>query len=368
MAGLPRADLPTPALLLDLAALEHNIAEMASWTSANNVAIRPHAKIHKCPDISRRQLAAGAIGLTTATVYEAEAMLAAGPAEILIANEVVGPFNVRRLAEVARRATVIVAMDDAGNARQVSAAMAAADAEVGVLVDVNVGMQRCGVRSPAEAAALAGEIAMLPGLRLRGAMGYEGHVVLEKDRGVRAARANEAMDVLAAAVAAMEHAGHEIEIVSAGGTNTYDMTSLHSVVTELQAGTYALMDTGYAPFAPRFRPALSVASRVLSHQAGTLVVDCGTKAVAADLFPPGVAPSVGVVREVHEEHMLIDAAAGSALKPGDLVEVTVGYTGGTVNLHDGFYIINGGGLTDVWPILARGPGRRPAINSHGVIT
>jgi D-serine deaminase-like pyridoxal phosphate-dependent protein len=367
MAHIPRADLPTPALLLDLRALERNIAAMAAWTSEHGVAIRPHAKVHKCPEIARRQLAAGAIGLTTATVYEAEAMLAVAPPEILIANEVAGAEHLRRLVEVARRTALIVAVDDAENARQISAAAMAAGVEVGILVDIDVGMGRCGVRSVPEAVALAKDAGAMRGLRLRGVMGYEGHVVLEPDPAVRAAKAAIAMDLLAEAATAIARAGHDVEIVSAGGTNTHDMTGLHESVTELQAGTYAVMDTGYAPLAPRFTPVLSVAARVLSHQGATIVLDCGTKAVAVDVSPPGVAPGVGVVREVHEEHLLLDAPAGLPLRPGDLVEIAVGYTGGTVNLHDGYYIVHGDDVVDVWPIVARGPGRVPAVSPDGGI-
>jgi D-serine deaminase-like pyridoxal phosphate-dependent protein len=338
---------------------------MASWTAANGVAIRPHAKVHKSLEIARRQLTAGAIGLTVATVYEAEAMLEAGPGEVLIANEVVGTDHLRRLTDVARRTTLVVAVDDEDNARQLSASAQAGGVEIGLLVDVDVGMGRCGVRSAAEAVRLADAIGALPGLCLRGVMGYEGHVVLEPDPAVRAARAKAAMDLLATAVAAIENAGHDVEIVSAGGTNTHDMTGMHEVVTELQAGTYAVMDTGYAPLAPRFEPALSVLARVLSRNGRTAVLDCGTKAVAVEVSPPSVAATVGSVREVHEEHLLITTAEGCTLRPGDPVEVAVGYTGGTVNLHDGYYVVDGDEVVDVWRIVARGTGRIPARPADG---
>jgi D-serine deaminase-like pyridoxal phosphate-dependent protein len=361
-----RQDLPSPALLLDIAALERNVAAMAKWSAAHNVGVRPHTKVHKCVEIARRQLAAGAVGLTAATVYEAEAMLAASPPEVLIANEVVGKDHLRRLAGAARATSLIVAMDDAGNAREVSAAAQAAGAVIGVLVDVDVGMGRCGVRSASEAVALADEVRGLPNLRLRGVMGYEGHVVLERDPQVRAQRAQAAMDVLATAVRAIEAAGHEVEIVSAGGTNTHDMTGLHEVVTELQAGTYAVMDTGYAALVPRFEPVLSVQARVLSWKTDTAVLDCGTKAIAVDVTPPTVPPSVGTVREVHEEHLIARPAPGAALRLGEPVKIAVGYAGGTVNLHDAYYAVDGDDLVGVWPIVARGPGRTPVVVGEAV--
>jgi len=365
---LTRADIPSPALLLDLRALEHNIAAMATWAAAHDVAVRPHAKVHKCPEIARRQLAAGAVGLTVATVYEAEAMLDASPAEVLIANEVVGDDHLRRLAKVAGRTSLIVAVDDPRGAQSISAAADASSVEVGMLVDVDVGMGRCGVRSVPEAVSLAAEIRALPNVRLRGVMGYEGHVVLERDPDVRAARARAAIDTLALAVRAIENAGHEVEIVSAGGTTTHDMTGLHELVTELQAGTYAVMDSGYAQLAPRFDPVLFVLARVLSRKDRTAVVDCGTKAVAVDVTPPSVPAATGAVREVHEEHMILDLAEESSLGPGDPLEISVGYTGGTVNLHDGYYVVDGKQLVDVWPIVARGSGRRPAISDEKDVT
>ena len=361
-----RRDLPSPALLLDLAAFEHNIAAMAKWAADHQVRLRPHTKVHKCVEIARRQLAAGAVGLTAATVYEAEAMLAASPPEVLIANEVVGEDHLRRLVSAARSTSMLVAVDDAGNAQQLSAAAEAAGVDIGVLVDVNVGMGRCGVRSAPAAVALAAEVGSLPGLRLRGVMGYEGHVVLEPDPQVRAQRARAAMDLLTAAARAAGDAGHQVEIVSAGGTNTHDMTGLHGAVTELQAGTYAVMDTGYAALAPRFEPVISVQARVLSCQAGTAVLDCGTKAIAVDVTPPSLPPSVGTVREVHEEHLIFDPAPGAALRVGEPVRIAVGYAGGTVNLHDGYYVVDGDDLVGVWPIVARGPGRTPAIVGEAV--
>lgn len=361
-----RQDIPSPALLLDLAACEHNIAAMAKWAAGHQVGVRPHTKVHKCVEIARRQLAAGAVGLTAATVYEAEAMLAASPPEILIANEVVGADHLRRLAAVAASTSLIVAVDDAGNARQLSAAAAAAGAGIGVVVEVDVGMGRCGVRSVPDAVALAAEVRGLPGLRLRGVVGYEGHVVLEPDPEVRAQRAGAAMDLLAAAARAIEDAGHQVEIVSGGGTNTYDMTGVHAAVTELQVGTYAVMDTGYAALAPRFAPVLSVQARVLSRQGDTAVLDCGTKAISLDVTPPSLPPSVGTVREVHEEHLIFDTAPGADLRLGEPVRIAVGYAGGTVNLHDAYYVVDGDELAGVWPIVARGPGRTPAIVGEAV--
>lgn len=358
LVGQRLDEIPTPSLVVDREAVIGNVAAMADW-AAGTVDIRPHVKTHKSVEIARLQLAHGARGLSAATVAEADAMLAAGPDEILLANEIVGPRRIRALTEIARRCRVIVAVDDAANAGELSRATVAAGVEVDVLVDVDVGMHRCGVRTVEQALSVARAAASLPGLRVRGVMGYEGHVVLISDHAERAAAARAAMDMLAQYVQALEHAGFGIEIVSAGGTNTHDMTGTHAVVTELQVGTYAVMDVGYHPFAPRFRPALSVASTVISRSEHTAVLDCGTKTVSVDVTPPSIAAQLGTVREVHEEHMLVDPSSAEALQVGDRVHVAVGYAGGTINLHDAYLVAQGDTVAEVWPVVARGSGMGP---------
>jgi len=213
------------------------------------------------------------------------------------------------------------------------------------------------VRNPEAAIRVAQAVSSLPGLTLRGAMGYEGWVVMEPDREVRAAKAAQAIGRLVATVEQMEQAGFPMEIVSAGGTNTHDMTGAHRRITELQAGSYALMDAAYAPLSPAFQPALSLLATVMSRNETTAVLDGGTKVVAIDLAPPLPKDSTIKVREVHEEHTLLDVPADHPLRYGDRVELTVGYCGGTVNLHDVYHVVERGRVVDIWPILARGDGR-----------
>jgi D-serine deaminase-like pyridoxal phosphate-dependent protein len=357
--GRSRQELTTPALLLDVEILRRNIATMAEWTRTH-AKIRPHTKVHKCPEIARLQIAAGAIGLTTATVWEAAAMVRAGFDNILIANEVAGEEKLALLASIARERTLLVGVDDPDGAKALSAAIERAGARIGVLVEVDVGLRRGGVRSGDDALRVARTVSSLPGLALRGAMGYEGWVVMEPDREVRAAKAAAAIGRLAAGVERLERAGFPMEIVSAGGTNTHDMTGIHPRVTELQAGSYALMDACYAPLSPKFKPALSIMAAVMSRQGNEAVLDCGTKVVAIDLAPPLPKDSSIKVREVHEEHTLVDIAADHSLRFGDTVELTVGYCGGTVNLHDVYHVVEQDRVVDIWPILARGDGRGPA--------
>jgi D-serine deaminase-like pyridoxal phosphate-dependent protein len=356
--GRLRNELTTPALILDLEVLRRNIAAMAEWTRTH-AKIRPHTKVHKCAEIARLQLAAGAIGLTTATVWEAAAMAHAGFDNILIANEVAGDEKLALLAATARDRNMLVGVDDPEGAKALSAAMRRAGSQIGVLVEIDVGLRRGGARNHETALRVAQTASSLPGLVLRGAMGYEGWVVMEPDRQIRAQKAAQAIGRLVAAVEHLERAGFPMEIVSAGGTNTHDMTGMHERVTELQAGSYALMDAAYAPLSPKFRPALSILGTVMSRHETSAVLDCGTKVVAIDLAPPVPMDASIKTREVHEEHTLLDVAADHPLRYGDRVEMTVGYCGGTVNLHDIYHVVEHDRVVDIWPILARGDGRGP---------
>jgi D-serine deaminase-like pyridoxal phosphate-dependent protein len=351
--GRPLDAVPTPALVLDRAAMRANVATMADW-AAGHVAIRPHFKTHKALPIAHEQLAAGAIGITCATVWEARCLVDAGVEEILVANQVVGAAKLAELARLATRARLIVAVDDVGQADALSAAMTAAGARLGVLVEADVGLHRGGCRSVEESLAVAAAVEEHDALDLRGAMGYEGHVVTEPDPDVRRAGAARAMGVLRDHVDALRARGHAMEIVSAGGTNTHAMTGADPLVTEIQAGTYAVMDRAYAGLSPTFRSALLLLATVVSRHGERAVLDCGVKAMSVDLGLPDA--SFGTVHEVHEEHTLLDVPADTPLRPGDRVALSVVYCGGTINLHDAYYVVNGQTVVDVWEIGARGPG------------
>jgi D-serine deaminase-like pyridoxal phosphate-dependent protein len=354
--GGARADIVSPALLLDLDKLSQNIEAMASW-ALGTVAIRPHAKIHKCVEIARLQLESGAQGLTVATIWELLALCQAEPPSILLANELLDPRKLDLLAGAARERDCIIAVDSVEGADALSAAACRAGVEIGALVDVDVGMGRCGVRSVGEALEVAAVLDRRPGVAVRGVMGYEGHVVTEPDRAKRAQGAAEAMDLLAGYVDVLEQRGFAIDIVSAGGTNTFDMTGIHPRVTELQTGSYAVMDAMYAPLTPTFKPALTVLARCISRHGSTAVLDCGTKAVTVDYTLPVLPTGAGSIREVHEEHMLLDVPSAGGPQPGDPIELVVGYCGGTCNLHDAYYVVRGDEVVDVWRIHARGAGR-----------
>ena len=357
LIGRTRAELPTPVLLLDHDALAKNIASMAQWAE-DHAAIRPHAKVHKSPAIAELQIRAGAVGITTATVQEAAAVARAGVEHILVANEVTDPVRAGVLAALARDARIAVAVDHPLGASVLSDAAKDAHVEFEILIEVDIGMTRGGVRDIDEAAHLARDIRDRYGLTLRGVMGWEGHIALELDRSTRAANAAAAIAKLLGVADALSADGHAIEVVSAGGTNTYDLTGANPRVTDIQAGTYAVMDTSYAIIAPRFQPVLSVLGTAISHHGRRLVLDCGSKVHATtELAPPTVVGLDASVLELHEEHALIELGDDDAPRLGDRVELLVSYASGTVNLHDFYLVCAGDEVVDVWPIAGRGPGR-----------
>jgi D-serine deaminase-like pyridoxal phosphate-dependent protein len=357
--GKARDGVATPALIVDLAALRRNVAAMAARMQGPT-RLRPHAKSHKCAQIARMQVEAGAIGITAATVWEAAALVQAGIRDVLIANEVVGEEKIRQLAAAARDGRLTVAVDDPRNAEALSAAAGSAGSEIGVLVDVDVGMNRCGVRNLEQALRVAEHVHRLPGLRLRGVMGYEGHCALEKDREARGRKAGAAMECLLSIADALAAAGLAVEIVSAGGTGTYDLTGLNPRVTEIQAGSYALMDATRLAIISEFVPALTVLATVVSRQGTTLVLDSGKKTVGVDFTLPwiaGLPPEQASPRGASEEHLLYNVTPECPLAVGDCVAVIPGYCPTTVNLHDALYVVEDGVVVDIWPIMARGAGK-----------
>jgi D-serine deaminase-like pyridoxal phosphate-dependent protein len=350
-------DIPTPALVLDLALMERNIRCMANFFAEGPCKLRPHFKAHKTPKIAKRQLAAGSVtGITCATVGEAE--IAAGFCEdILIANQVIGAEKLLRVAAIAKRGVDMkIAVDSIEGVEEVAAAAQEAGVEIGVLVDVNVGMPRCGVQPGEPAAALARRISDISGIRLRGAMGYEGHAVGLPERDKRDHVAKKAMAALTVSVEAIRSAGLPCEIVSAGGTGTYDITGRVPGVTEIQAGSYVLMDTAYAKLDIPFEHAFWVMGTVVSRPSpGLIVTDSGHKACTEDHGNPSVRDVEGAdVLFLSDEHASITIPADSLLKVGDRVQLIPSHIDPTINLHDVFYVLEGDAVIDVWPISARG--------------
>jgi D-serine deaminase-like pyridoxal phosphate-dependent protein len=325
--------LQTPALLVERDAFEHNLAVMSE--ALPGPLLRPHVKAHKSTAIAALQAAAGHRGFTCATIREVEGMAAAGLGDdLMLANEVVAARRLGAVVEAGHRVTL--AVDS-----QATVEAAAAGGVREVIVDVNVGLPRCGCR-PEDAGRLA-DMARAASLEVRGVLGYEGHVVGLDDRAERVAKTQVAMELLVAA-----HRDVGGELVSAGGTGTYD---INTWATEIQAGSYALMDTAYAQLDLPFRQALTVLATVISvSPGGWAVADCGLKALGMDHGNPTIAGAK--VWFCSDEHVTF--AADPMPRVGDRVQVVPAHVDPTVALHERMHVVDGGAVVDVWPVDLRG--------------
>lgn len=345
-------EIPTPALLVDIDALDRNIARMADYFSDRKCRLRPHFKAHKTPAILKRQLSAGScVGVTCATVNEAEVCAAHGVEDILIANEPIGPGKAARCAMVATSARLTVAIDSLLGIAELSVAAVENDTLIGAIVDINVGMPRCGVR-PEKAPALAKAISEADGLEFRGIMGYEGHAVLLPDES-RTDTTTASISLLDEARIAIEADGFGVEIVSGGGTGTYNITGAMPCVTELQAGSYALMDDAYLELELGFERALTMLTTIISRPSEHLAIaDGGLKAFAMDHGNPRLLGD-GDVLFLSDEHATLKVRT-DAYPLGSRAVMTVAHVDPTVNLHDQLWAVRGDDAIEVWPVEARG--------------
>ena len=346
-----RDQIDTPALLLDLEAMEHNIAAMAAYFAGQEADLRPHFKTPKCVEVAQRQVAAGAIGITCAKLGEAEVAVEGGIESVLIANQVVGELKIKRLLELLPRAEVIVAVENEWNVHELAEAGRASGRMPRVIIETDVGMGRCGTRSPAETVKLA-HLIKEQGLEYRGVMGYEGHCVLIPDAEQRIGKATEAMDVLMAHVEALNESGLSPEIVSAGGTGTYDVTGSRAGVTEVQAGSYVFMDGLYSHVRSDtpFKPALSMLATVIARHGDDAIADVGMKSLTNEFGPPRGKTSKFKVSSLSEEHAHLDLQPDDPIKPGDRIEIYPSHNDTTINLHSEYYVMRGDEVIDVWDI------------------
>ncbi len=318
--------------MVDASGLEANLRTMAQALPGDR--LRPHVKAHKCTALAARQAAHGNARFTCATIAEMEGMARTGLDEdLLLANEVVDATRLGALARAGARVTVAVDSEE-------TIAAAARAGVVEVLVDVNVGLPRCGCR-PKDAARLA-ERARAEGLAVRGVMGYEGHVVGLEDRSTRTELLTEAMAQL---MVAHEEVGGEV--VSAGGTGTYD---INTWATEIQAGSYALMDTAYGKLGLPFHQALSVLSTVISVSEGWVVADCGLKALGMDHGNPSVEGAQ--VWFCSDEHLTL--VPERTLRVGDRIQVLPAHVDPTVAYHDHLHVVDGEDVLERWAVDLRG--------------
>jgi D-serine deaminase-like pyridoxal phosphate-dependent protein len=329
MSVLTIHDLQTPALLVDADTLEHNLAMMAAALPGSRM--RPHVKAHKCTALAQRQAAHGHRTFTCATIREVEGMADAGLGDdLLLANEVV---DARRLAAV--RARVTIAVDSEAT---IDAAAAGGVREV--VIDVNVGLPRCGCM-PEDAGRLA-DLARAKRLSVRGVMGYEGHVVGLDDRDTRVRLCAESMQLLLAA-----HKQVGGELISAGGTGTYDCNVW---ANEIQAGSYALMDTAYAKLGLPFRQALCVFATVISVSPAYAVADCGLKSLGMDHGNPTIDDAM--VLFCSDEHTTF--VPNQPLSVGARVRVWPAHIDPTIAYHERMHVVAGERVLDTWRVDLRG--------------
>jgi D-serine deaminase-like pyridoxal phosphate-dependent protein len=357
-------DVDTPALIIDLDRFDINLERMREAAASYNIRVRPHAKSHKCPEIAKRQIAAGGVGICVQKLGEAEVFLAAGIDNILITNEIVGERKLHRLAQLAWRypeTRLGVCVDDLAVTRRLGALCVAQEARLDVYVELDVGQNRCGVDTPAEMVAPMSAIVACPRLTFMGLHAYAGSAqhrrgVPERRAAIEAAarKANEAR-------AALRAADLPCEVITGGGTGTFIYEAASQVYSEIQPGSYALMDTDYLrnehdPSAPKFECSLFVLASVMSLHGNRATLDAGLKAYSTDSGLPTLTFSGWrVLNNPSDEHTVLHQTSDETpIKLGDKALLIPSHCDPTVNLHDWIIAVRKGKVEAVWPIEARG--------------
>lgn len=379
VVGKPWTEIETPALMVDLDIMEANMDKMMAFLkeSGAGVGIRPHAKTHKTPEIAGLQMTKGALGICCAKLGEAEAMAQGGVTDILIANQTVGQRKIQRLAALSKKTDLKAAVDSKQNLLDIAAESAAQGGSVGIVIEVEVGTQRAGVRYHEQAVEMAKLASSTPGVWYAGLMGYEGYAVFMPDFEARKAAANHSYDILLGYRDAIKQgAGLDSGIVSAAGSGTYMFAGCRKGITDVEAGSYIFMDVRYGNTAGvDFRHSLSVIATIASHpETGLYVCDAGVKSMTKEFGMVSTLPSYGLsVASMSEEHITLvpsdspDRLAGfmdldekyaePARKPltvGDKVLLIPSHCCTTVNLHDVIYAVRGGKVEHVWRVAGRG--------------
>lgn len=365
MSALP--DIPTPALLIDADVLESNLSKLATHARDRGLAVRPHAKTHRCPEIARRQVAAGALGVACAKLGEAEVMASAGIPGLLITTEIVAPEAVNRLMSLLGRAPdTTVVIDNVENARKLSeVASSSGGPIVSVLLDLDVGARRTGVQPGRPALQLALQISQLPHLQLRGLQAYAAQASHQIGWNERRQSSQAALSLVSDTSKLLKEAGLEMSVVAGSSTGTYDIDSELDCLTELQCGSYSVMDTEYRLIGGRgseefcdFGMALTVLATIISAPSEELViVDAGTKAFATDcpLVPVAVDRSELTYSWAGDEHgRLAVAESAAAPRLGERLRFYPPHCDPTMNLYDRVYVVRNGQPEDIWKISARG--------------
>ncbi|HLT98289.1 MAG TPA: DSD1 family PLP-dependent enzyme [Burkholderiaceae bacterium] len=357
-------DVDTPALILDLDAFEDNLRSMQALAESHGVALRPHGKAHKCPEIALQQVSLGARGICCQKVSEAVPFVQAGLSDILISNEVVGRQKLELLARLASRARLTVCVDHPDALRALSAALDAEHSAVDILVEVDIGQKRCGVQTHAQAIALADLAVRLPNVHFKGVQAYHGGVQHKRSFEDRQRAAKKGIKAAAGFVDALRRAGYACEIVSGGGTGSALFDAASGVFTELQPGSYAFMDGDYGAMdwgeVTDLRHALFLWASVMSTPApGRAVLDVGLKSTTAESGLPQVAGHPALrCTALNDEHCIVtvdEPRASPAL--GEKLRLIPGHCDPTFNLHDEVVAVRKGVVEAVWPIAARGLSR-----------
>ncbi len=349
-------ELATPCLVLDLDAFEANCRTMASHIGSRGLGWRPHTKATKSPVLARRMIEAGAFGVTCAKVGEAEVMVAGGIDDVLVANQPSTSGAWDRLARLQRAARVAAAVDDPVHVEMAERAGSAADVSIPLVIEVDIGMGRAGVRSESQALELARRIDS-SGAELAGVMGYEGHLLTIPDAGEKQSRIGEAVGLLVTAAETIRADGIDVGIVSCGGTGSYEISADISGVTEMQAGGGTLMDRFYREQCNvDLGQALFLVAAVGSvPRLGTAILDAGWKALPdKNMTPSSETPAGASVAQLYAEHSRLELPEGTELEIGDRVVLVPGYSDATTVLHNEFLGIRDGVVVEVIPLEARG--------------
>jgi D-serine deaminase-like pyridoxal phosphate-dependent protein len=365
-ATLANAIADTPALMIDRAAFQANLATMARLARERGIALRPHAKSHKSVTIAKAQMEAGAVGQCCAKLGEIEVMAAAGVRGLLLTTPMRGEAKIRRLQDVLRIAPdTMIVVEDVAAVQDLAQALAASDQQLDVMIDVDVGTHRTGLTSVEAALDVARAIAASPSLRLKGVQGYAGHVQSIRDYAERRARSHEALSILGGVRDGLEKAGFPCAIVSGGGTGTHDFDHEIGVLNELQVGSYLFSDVVYDTVAmtpdgeKRWRNSLFVVTSVLSSQhQGFATTDAGIKSFATDGPAPvlhhGAPQGASYALFGDEMGRVILADPAARLPIGTRVACVIPHCDPNVNLFDRYVVVEGGQVVDSWPIEARG--------------
>ena len=361
--GDPLEALDTPSMIVDLALMEENIARLMQRFREKRVHVRPHLKTVKSPELARLLLAAGAIGGCVAKVSEAEVMARGGIEDLLITTEIVGRPKLLRLVDLVRQHPQIkVVVDSLAGAQALNQAMGAAQVKVNVLIDLNVGQNRCGVTPGEEALVLAQQLSKMSHVLLIGVQGYEGHLQHIHDPEERARRCQQAMQALTETAAQLRAKGFAIEIVTTGGTGTAEICADCAGVTEVQPGSFVFMDTDYRnALGPTYANALTILSTVISKPTPfRAVVDAGLKSLSIDSGMPEPKGLTGIAYQPGgDEHGILTWSTHRdpvqvPLEVGDRIELIPSHIDTTINLHDTYYAHRHGRLEAIWPVSARG--------------